>query len=91
MLWFGRCQSLQIQFDLNQCHRPTSTDINEHRAQRRTWQYNINLNIQRITLELIVNIFRCSVFLCVFSRDDITAYIHGIEIRTNKNTQNSAT
>ncbi|XP_055084206.1 DENN domain-containing protein 3-like isoform X1 [Periophthalmus magnuspinnatus] len=53
-----RCQSLQTQFDLSQCHSPSSTDINEHRAQRRTWQQTLNHDIQRISLELIVNIFR---------------------------------
>ncbi|CAL1611210.1 unnamed protein product [Knipowitschia caucasica] len=53
-----RCQSLHTQFDLSQCHRASSTDINEHRAQRRTWQHNLNHGIQRISLELIVNIFR---------------------------------
>ncbi|XP_055020182.1 DENN domain-containing protein 3-like isoform X2 [Boleophthalmus pectinirostris] len=53
-----RCQSLQTQFDLSQCHSPSWTDINEHRAQRRTWQQNLNHDIQKITLELIVNIFR---------------------------------
>ncbi|XP_040900931.1 DENN domain-containing protein 3-like isoform X2 [Toxotes jaculatrix] len=53
-----RCQSLQIHFDLDQCHRASCTDINEQRAQRRAWQHNLNYDIQRITLELIVNIFR---------------------------------
>ncbi|XP_059196232.1 DENN domain-containing protein 3-like isoform X2 [Centropristis striata] len=53
-----RCQSLQIHFDLYQCHRATCTDISEQRAQRRAWQHNLNHEIQRITLELIVNIFR---------------------------------
>uniref|UniRef100_A0A3P8VFK6 DENN domain containing 3 n=1 Tax=Cynoglossus semilaevis TaxID=244447 RepID=A0A3P8VFK6_CYNSE len=53
-----RWQSLQIHFDLNQCHRASCHDINERRAQRRAWQHNLNHDIQRITLELIVNIFR---------------------------------
>uniref|UniRef100_A0A3Q0SBF3 DENN domain containing 3 n=1 Tax=Amphilophus citrinellus TaxID=61819 RepID=A0A3Q0SBF3_AMPCI len=53
-----RCQSLQIHFDLDQCHHASCTDINEQRAQRRTWQHDLNHDIQRITLELIVNIFR---------------------------------
>uniref|UniRef100_A0A672FWG1 DENN domain-containing protein 3-like n=1 Tax=Salarias fasciatus TaxID=181472 RepID=A0A672FWG1_SALFA len=53
-----RCQSLQIHFDLNQCHKASCTDINEQRAQRRAWQQNLNYDIQTITLELIVNIFR---------------------------------
>ncbi|KAM9310249.1 DENN domain-containing protein 3-like isoform 1-T2 [Pholidichthys leucotaenia] len=53
-----RCQSLQIHFDLNQWHHASCTDINERRAQRRVWQRSLNSDIQRITLELIVNIFR---------------------------------
>ncbi|XP_074509876.1 DENN domain-containing protein 3-like isoform X2 [Sebastes fasciatus] len=53
-----RCQSLQIHFDLSQCHQSSCTDISEQRAQRRAWQHNLNHDIQRITLELIVNIFR---------------------------------
>lgn len=64
-----RCQSLQVHFDLDQCHHSSYTDINEQRAQRRAWQQNLNHNIQRITLELIVNIFRCCVrfYVCVVS------------------------
>ncbi|KAM9353017.1 DENN domain-containing protein 3-like [Symphorus nematophorus] len=53
-----RCLSLKIHFDLYQCQHASSTNINEQRAQRRTWQHNLNHDIQRITLELIVNIFR---------------------------------
>ncbi|XP_058502765.1 DENN domain-containing protein 3-like [Solea solea] len=53
-----RCQSLQVHFDLNQCHRASCPDINEQRAQRRAWQRNLNQDIQRIALELLVNIFR---------------------------------
>ncbi|XP_068592184.1 DENN domain-containing protein 3-like isoform X2 [Cebidichthys violaceus] len=53
-----RCQTLQIHFDLYHCHHGSCTDISEQRAQRRAWQHNLNLDIQRITLELIVNIFR---------------------------------
>ncbi|XP_051262918.1 DENN domain-containing protein 3 isoform X2 [Dicentrarchus labrax] len=53
-----RCQSLKIHFDLYQCHHASCTDISEQRAQRRAWQQNLNHDIQRITLELIVNIFR---------------------------------
>ncbi|XP_033496322.2 DENN domain-containing protein 3-like [Epinephelus lanceolatus] len=53
-----RCQSLQIHFDLCQCSHASCTDISEQRAQRRAWQHNLNHDIQRITLELMVNIFR---------------------------------
>lgn len=55
---FCRCQSLQVHFDLGQCHHASCSDINELRAQRRAWQHNLNHDIQQITLELIVNIFR---------------------------------
>ncbi|XP_062278591.1 DENN domain-containing protein 3-like [Scomber scombrus] len=53
-----RCQSLLIHFELDQCRIATCTDINEQRAQKRAWQQSLNGDIQRITLELIVNIFR---------------------------------
>ncbi|KAG8010100.1 DENN domain-containing protein 3 [Nibea albiflora] len=56
-----RCLSLKIHFDLHQCCHASCTDISEQRAQRRTWQQNLNHEIQRITLELIVNIFRLDV------------------------------
>ncbi|XP_028326168.1 DENN domain-containing protein 3-like isoform X2 [Gouania willdenowi] len=53
-----RCQSLQLHFDVSQCHQASCTDINEQREQRRVWKLNLHHNIQIITLELIVNIFR---------------------------------
>uniref|UniRef100_A0A3Q4H9C8 DENN domain containing 3 n=1 Tax=Neolamprologus brichardi TaxID=32507 RepID=A0A3Q4H9C8_NEOBR len=53
-----RCKLLRIHFDLDQCHHASCTDISEQRAQRRTWQRSLNNDIQRIALELIVNIFR---------------------------------
>ncbi|XP_029695039.1 DENN domain-containing protein 3-like isoform X1 [Takifugu rubripes] len=53
-----RCASLEIHFDLHQCQRVTSTDVNEQRARRRAWQQQLNHEIQRIALELMVNIFR---------------------------------
>uniref|UniRef100_A0A3Q3F1Q8 DENN domain containing 3 n=1 Tax=Kryptolebias marmoratus TaxID=37003 RepID=A0A3Q3F1Q8_KRYMA len=53
-----RCQSLQAHFDLDQCHSATHTDIDELREQRRAWQHKLNHDIQRIALELVVNIFR---------------------------------
>ncbi|XP_041799023.1 DENN domain-containing protein 3-like [Chelmon rostratus] len=53
-----RCLSLNIHFDLYQCHRARCADIREQQAQRRAWQRSLNHDIQRITLELIVNIFR---------------------------------
>uniref|UniRef100_A0A3Q3VPS0 UDENN domain-containing protein n=1 Tax=Mola mola TaxID=94237 RepID=A0A3Q3VPS0_MOLML len=53
-----RCLSLKIHYDLYQCHRASCTDISEQRAQRRAWQQNLNHEIQKITLELLVHIFR---------------------------------
>ncbi|XP_062421257.1 DENN domain-containing protein 3-like isoform X2 [Pungitius pungitius] len=53
-----RCRTLQIHFDLYQCPNASCTDVSEQRAKRRAWQHNLNLDIQRITLELMVNIFR---------------------------------
>ncbi|XP_067366197.1 DENN domain-containing protein 3-like isoform X2 [Channa argus] len=53
-----RCQSVQMHFDLDQCCHASCSDINEQRTQRRVWQRNLNHEIQRITLELIVNVFR---------------------------------
>ncbi|CAL8291135.1 unnamed protein product [Merluccius merluccius] len=53
-----RCMSLQLHFQLYQCQRASCSDINEQRAQKRAWQSSLNMDIQRIALELIVNIFR---------------------------------
>ncbi|KAJ8386819.1 hypothetical protein AAFF_G00166140 [Aldrovandia affinis] len=53
-----RVEGLQVHYDLDVCRLGTSTDINELRAQRRQWQQRLNGEIQTITLELIVNIFR---------------------------------
>lgn len=59
---FCRCQSLQIHFDLEQYRSATCTNIDELRDQRRAWQHKLNHDIQRIALELVVNIFRFSEF-----------------------------
>ncbi|KAJ8334059.1 hypothetical protein SKAU_G00396980 [Synaphobranchus kaupii] len=53
-----RREGLQIHYDLEVCRLGTSTDINDMRSQRRQWQQQLNREIQTITLELIVNIFR---------------------------------
>ncbi|KAF6739675.1 DENN domain-containing protein 3 [Oryzias melastigma] len=47
-----------MHFDLDQCCRGSGTDINEQRDQRRAWQRRLNDDIQRLALELIVNLFR---------------------------------
>uniref|UniRef100_A0AAY4D376 UDENN domain-containing protein n=1 Tax=Denticeps clupeoides TaxID=299321 RepID=A0AAY4D376_9TELE len=52
-----RAEGLQIHYDLEVCHLGTGTDVNVLRAKRRDWQRRLNTEIQRITLELIVNIF----------------------------------
>ncbi|XP_046886821.1 DENN domain-containing protein 3-like isoform X2 [Hypomesus transpacificus] len=53
-----RRESLQLHYDLQTCHQASSPDLNELRAQRRQWQHSLNGEVQRLTLELIVNIFR---------------------------------
>uniref|UniRef100_A0A3P9Q2C8 DENN domain containing 3 n=1 Tax=Poecilia reticulata TaxID=8081 RepID=A0A3P9Q2C8_POERE len=55
-----RCKvrSLRIHFDLDQYHSASCMDVNEQRAQRRAWQHKLNHEIQKISLELLVNIFR---------------------------------
>lgn len=57
-LWACRVEGLQLHYDLEVCRLGTGTDVNDLRAQRRQWQHRLNANIQRVTLELIVNIFR---------------------------------
>ncbi|KAG7261354.1 hypothetical protein CRUP_002495, partial [Coryphaenoides rupestris] len=41
-----------------ECFTESCLDINEQRAQKRAWQSSLNADIQRVALELIVNIFR---------------------------------
>ncbi|XP_056457584.1 DENN domain-containing protein 3-like isoform X1 [Gadus chalcogrammus] len=53
-----RCMSLQLHFQLFQCQRSSCSDINEQRGQKRAWQRSLNMDIQKIMLELMVNIFR---------------------------------
>ncbi|XP_066571917.1 DENN domain-containing protein 3 isoform X2 [Amia ocellicauda] len=53
-----RRTELQIHYDLQMSHLGVGTDINDVRMQRRQWQQKLNLEIQQVTLELIVNIFR---------------------------------
>ncbi|XP_076137269.1 DENN domain-containing protein 3 isoform X2 [Alosa pseudoharengus] len=53
-----RRRGLQLHFDLEVSQQGTNTTLNELRAHRRTWQQRLNWEIQNITLELIVNIFR---------------------------------
>ncbi|XP_064883633.1 DENN domain-containing protein 3-like isoform X2 [Oncorhynchus nerka] len=53
-----RRKGLQLQHDLEVCHQGAGTDVNEMRMLRRQWQQNLNWEIQNVTLELIVNMFR---------------------------------
>ncbi|KAJ7991755.1 hypothetical protein DPEC_G00287170 [Dallia pectoralis] len=53
-----RVQGLQMNYDLELCRLGAGTDVNNQRAKRRVWQSELNTQIQNITLELIVNIFR---------------------------------
>ena len=73
-LCFCRCMSLQLHFQLFQCQRSSCSDINEQRAQKRAWQKSLNMDIQKIMLELMVNIFR-SGGICgnIFFGDPVSA------------------
>uniref|UniRef100_A0A667WJF1 DENN domain containing 3 n=1 Tax=Myripristis murdjan TaxID=586833 RepID=A0A667WJF1_9TELE len=56
--FISRAECLQLHYDLELCHLGAGTDTNELRFHRRAWQRNLNSQIQNITLELVVNIFR---------------------------------
>lgn len=56
--FISRAESLQLHYDLEMCHLGAGTDTNMLRCQRRDWQRNLNTQIQNITLELVVNVFR---------------------------------
>nr|XP_044637044.1 LOW QUALITY PROTEIN: DENN domain-containing protein 3 [Equus asinus] len=53
-----RVQSLQLHHELDLAHLGSITDLNEGRACRRAWQQTLNRQIQQITLQLLVSIFR---------------------------------
>ncbi|XP_014643509.1 PREDICTED: DENN domain-containing protein 3, partial [Ceratotherium simum simum] len=53
-----RVQSLQLHYELALAHLGSSTDLNEGRDCRRAWQQTLNRQIQQITLQLLVSIFR---------------------------------
>ena len=57
-LFPSRVQSLQLHHELDLAHLCTSTDVNEGRASRRAWQQRLNCQIQQMTLQLLVSIFR---------------------------------
>ena len=54
----SRVQSLQLHRELDLAHLGASTDLNDGRARRRAWQQRLNGQIQRLTLQLLVSIFR---------------------------------
>ncbi|XP_024903359.1 DENN domain-containing protein 3, partial [Pteropus alecto] len=53
-----RVQSLQLHHELDLAHLGASTDLNNGRARRWTWQQRLNSQIQQLTLQLLVSIFR---------------------------------
>ncbi|XP_060051903.1 DENN domain-containing protein 3 isoform X2 [Erinaceus europaeus] len=53
-----RVQNLQLHHELDVAHLGASTDLNEGRTRRRVWQQRLNCQIQHISLQLLVNIFR---------------------------------
>lgn len=53
-----RREGLQLHYDLEVVHQRICSNLNELRMQRKRWQHKLNLEIQNITLELIVNMFR---------------------------------
>ncbi|XP_035386557.1 DENN domain-containing protein 3 [Electrophorus electricus] len=53
-----RSRSLQLHYDVHTVHQGTCVDINDLRVKRRKWQQSINWEIQKVTLEFLVNVFR---------------------------------
>ncbi|XP_067887409.1 DENN domain-containing protein 3 isoform X4 [Heterodontus francisci] len=53
-----RVEKLQLHYDLELSHLGSCTDISDLRIRRRDWQQNLNSQIQELSLELMVNIFR---------------------------------
>ncbi|XP_038616402.1 DENN domain-containing protein 3 [Tachyglossus aculeatus] len=53
-----RLESLQLHYDLELSHLSSSTDLSEVQMRRRMWQQKLNSEVQQITLQLIVSIFR---------------------------------
>ncbi|XP_016363412.1 DENN domain-containing protein 3 isoform X2 [Sinocyclocheilus anshuiensis] len=53
-----RRKGLQLHYDMEVVHQRICCNLNELRMQRKRWQQRLNLEIQNITLELIVNMFR---------------------------------
>ncbi|XP_058877215.1 DENN domain-containing protein 3-like isoform X2 [Acipenser ruthenus] len=56
--FMSRLKGVQMHYDLKLSRLGSSTELNDLRMQRRQWQQRLNWQIQQITLELIVSIFR---------------------------------
>ncbi|XP_033011816.1 DENN domain-containing protein 3 [Lacerta agilis] len=57
-IFIARVENLQLHYDLELSHLASCTDLGEVQLRRRIWQQRLNSEIQQITLQLIVNIFR---------------------------------
>ncbi|XP_066121675.1 DENN domain-containing protein 3 isoform X1 [Saccopteryx bilineata] len=53
-----RVQSLQLHHELDLAHLGASTDLSDWRARQRAWQHRLNGQIQQLSLQLLVGIFR---------------------------------
>ncbi|XP_007249779.3 DENN domain-containing protein 3 [Astyanax mexicanus] len=53
-----RSNGLQLHYDVETVHHAVCMDINDLRTQRKKWQQSLNWEIQKVTLEFIVNAFR---------------------------------
>ncbi|XP_041422593.1 DENN domain-containing protein 3 isoform X1 [Xenopus laevis] len=53
-----RIESLQMHYDLEMAHLGSFMELGELRMRKRLWQHNLNNEVQKITLQLIVDIFR---------------------------------
>ncbi|XP_006152172.1 DENN domain-containing protein 3 isoform X2 [Tupaia chinensis] len=53
-----RVQGLRLHHELHLAHLSSSTDLQEGRARRRSWQRDLNGQVQQIVLQLLVSIFR---------------------------------
>ncbi|KAI4893280.1 hypothetical protein NFI96_019679, partial [Prochilodus magdalenae] len=53
-----RRNGLHLHYDVESVHQGACLDINDLRMRKRRWQENLNWEIQKVTLEFIVNVFR---------------------------------
>ncbi|XP_043923198.1 DENN domain-containing protein 3-like [Protopterus annectens] len=58
VVFLSRIESLPMHYDLEKSHLSSSTTLADARMRRIVWQQHLNWEIQQITLQLIVNIFR---------------------------------